>query len=235
MFNKKENEVTGQTEKSAELLAKKEENAELYEQLTNKNREYMVKLNRSLDDRRVSEERKTLIYNDMLKNIVEQQGKHVTARRIYGTVTDQADYLTENQTASEQGEVVRSEPWKLYLDGALTAGGAYTGITGLISMFTDQEATMRLFMAFLAFVLGGFAFMVIAKYAPVPGQKGGFLKYVLATSGVMIAFVLLMTLGSLAGTLNPVLSPTISVIIGVVAIAAKIYLKRRLNIQGTLF
>lgn len=235
MFNKKENEITEQSDKSAELLAKKEENAELYEQLTNKNREYMVKLNRSLDDRRVSEERKTLIYNDMLKNIIEQQGKHITARRIYGTVTDRANYLTENQTASEQGEVVRSEPWKLYLDGALTAGGAYTGITGLISLFSDQQATMRLLMAFLAFAIGGFAFMVIAKYAPVPGQKGGFLKYVLATSGVMIVFVLLMTLGALPGVLNPVLSPIISVIIGVVAIAAKFYLKRRLNIQGTLF
>lgn len=235
MFNKNNKEAPEQPDKAAELLAKKEENTKLYEQLTNKNREYMVKLNRSLDDRGVPEERKTIIYNDMLKNIIKQQSQHLTARRIYGTVTDQANYLTENQTAGEQGETVRSETWKIYLDGALTAGGAYTGITGLISLFTDQAATMRLFMAFLAFAIGGLALMVIAKYAPVPGQKGGFLKYILATSGVMIGFVLLMTLGAFPSSINPMLSPTISVIIGVVAIGAKIYLKRRLSIQGTLF
>lgn len=235
MFNKNNKEAPEQSDKAAELLAKKEENAELYEQLTNKNREYMVKLNRSLDDHKVSEERKTIIYNDMLKKIVEQQSHHLTARRIYGTVTDQANYLTDNQTASEQEEVVRSESWKIYLDGVLTAGGAYTGITGLISLFTDQSSTMTLFMAFLAFVVGGLALMVIAKYAPVPGQKGGFLKYILATSGVMIGFVLLMTLGAFPSPFNPMLSPMISVIIGVAAIGAKIYLKRRLNIQGTLF
>ena len=235
MFNKKNKEAVDQPDKAAELETKKEENAQLFDQLTNKNSEYMMKLNRSLDDRRVSEERKTVIFNDMLKTIVEQQGQHMTARRIYGTVTEQADYLTENKTSSEQTAVVQSEPWKLYLDGALILGGMMTGITGIGQLF-GTESTMRLFMVILGFLLGGFAFMIISKYAPVPGQKGGFLKYILATTGALIGFIFFMTLGGIIpDAINPVIPNPILLVIAVAAFAARWYLKRRLNIQGTIF
>ncbi|WP_080145868.1 DUF1129 domain-containing protein [Marinilactibacillus piezotolerans] len=235
MFNKKNKEAIDQPDKAAELETKKEENAQLFDQLTNKNSEYMMKLNRSLDDRRVSEERKTVIFNDMLKTIVEQQGQHMTARRIYGTVTEQADYLTENKTSSEQTAVVQSEPWKLYLDGALILGGMMTGITGIGQLF-GTESTMRLFMVILGFLLGGFAFMIISKYAPVPGQKGGFLKYILATTGALIGFIFFMTLGGIIpDAINPVIPNPILLVIAVAAFAARWYLKRRLNIQGTIF
>lgn len=235
MFNKKNKEAVDQPDKAAELETKKEENAQLFDQLTNKNSEYMMKLNRSLDDRRVSEERKTVIFNDMLKTIVEQQGQHMTARRIYGTVTEQADYLTENKTSSEQTAVVQSEPWKLYLDGALILGGMMTGITGIGQLF-GTESTMRLFMVILGFLMGGFAFMIISKYAPVPGQKGGFLKYILATTGALIGFIFFMTLGGIIpDAINPVIPDPILLMIAVAAFAARWYLKRRLNIQGTIF
>nr|WP_244244616.1 DUF1129 family protein [Marinilactibacillus kalidii] len=216
-----------------------EENARLKRQLTNKNNEYVLKLNRSLDERGVSEERKTLIFNDMLKNIVEQQEKHLTARKIYGTVTDQANYLTENPTTREQGEVVRSEPWKLYIDGGLLLGGMFAVIYGLQGMFTDvsnEAAGMRLMVLILNFILGGFAFVIITKYAPVPGQKGGFMKYILATVLAMMLFVLFVTLGAaIPAVINPIVPAQVSLGIGVIAIAAKFYLKRKLNIRGTLF
>ncbi|MFC6463599.1 DUF1129 domain-containing protein [Marinilactibacillus sp. GCM10026970] len=239
MFNKKKQEPVEQPEKIAELAAKQEENAKMREQLTNKNSEYMLKLNRSLDERGVSEERKTLIFNDMLKNIVEQQDHHLTARKIYGTVTDQANYLTENPTSSEQKEVVRSEPWKLYIDGGLLLGGMFAILSGISGMFgrgDNQAVGMQLMVLILNFVLGGFAFMIITKYAPVPGEKGGFIKYILATVLAMMGFVLFISLGALIPeAINPVIPSPITLVIGVVAIAAKWYLKRRLNIQGTMF
>lgn len=223
-----------------ELEAKQKENEALFEQLTNKNSEYMIKLNRKLDETDITEEQKVNIFNDMLKNIVEQQANHITARRMYGTVTDQARYLTENPEQKKEEEGERSESWKLYLDGGLLLGGMFAIIAGIPYFTGNEEAGLDLMTLILNFLLGGFAMTVITKYAPVPGQKGGFLKYIGATTVAMLAWISLMMLGAYAAenilpaAINPHVPGLYTLILGVLAIGAKWYLKRELNIKGTL-
>lgn len=228
--------TSNEQESQIDYAAKEKENAALFDQLTNKNQEYMIKLNRRLDDADMSEERKTIIFNDMLKNIVAEQANHVTARSIYGTVTDQARYLIEGKRGVVQEPVERSESWKLWLDGALLLGGMFAVITG-ISYFTGNEgAGLGLLTLILNFILGGFAVMIITKYAPRPGVKGGFLKYVLATTLTMVVWIMLMAFGTelIPAALNPVIPGPYTLAIGLVAFLAKWYLKKKLDIKGTL-
>ncbi len=218
------------------LEDRKRENDALFDQLTNKNREYMMTLNRKLDDAGFPEDNKTLVFNDMLKNIVSQQTNHLTARKLYGTATDQARYLTESDHADMTGPVERSELWKIYLDGALLLGGMFAVITGISYLVGNQEAGLGLITMILNFLLGGLAVMVITKYAPQPGVKGGFIKYIVATTITMLTWIILMAFGTamLPQALNPMIPGSITLVIGVVAFAAKWYLKKKLNIQGTL-
>lgn len=231
---KKKNTV--EQEPEVTLEDKKRENDALFDQLTNKNREYMMTLNRKLDDAGFPEDNKTLVFNEMLKNIVSQQANHLTARKLYGTATDQARYLTESDHADMTGPVERSESWKIYLDGALLLGGMFAVITGISYLVGNQEAGLGLITMILNFLLGGLAVMVITKYAPQPGVKGGFLKYIVATTITMITWIILMAFGTamLPQALNPMIPGSITLVIGVVAFAAKWYLKKKLNIQGTL-
>ena len=218
------------------LEDRKRENDALFDQLTNKNREYMMTLNRKLDDAGFPEDNTTLVFNDMLKNIVSQQANHLTARKLYGTATDQARYLTESDHADMTGPVERSESWKIYLDGALLLGGMFAVITGISYLVGNQEAGLGLITMILNFLLGGLAVMVITKYAPQPGVKGGFIKYIVATTITMLTWIILMAFGTamLPQALNPMIPGSITLVIGVVAFAAKWYLKKKLNIQGTL-
>ena len=218
------------------LEDRKRENDALFDQLTNKNREYMMTLNRKLDDAGFPEDNKTLVFNDMLKNIVSQQANHLTARKLYGTATDQARYLTESDHADMTGPVERSESWKIYLDGALLLGGMFAVITGISYLVGNQEAGLGLITMILNFLLGGLAVMVITKYAPQPGVKGGFIKYIVATTITMLTWIILMAFGTamLPQALNPMIPGSITLVIGGVAFAAKWYLKKKLNIQGTL-
>ena len=218
------------------LEDRKRENDALFDQLTNKNREYMMTLNRKLDDADFPEDNTTLVFNDMLKNIVSQQANHLTARKLYGTATDQARYLTESDHADMTGPVERSESWKIYLDGALLLGGMFAVITGISYLVGNQEAGLGLITMILNFLLGGLAVMVITKYAPQPGVKGGFIKYIVATTITMLTWIILMAFGTamLPQALNPMIPGSITLVIGVVAFAAKWYLKKKLNIQGTL-
>ena len=231
---KKKNTV--EQEPEVTLEDKKRENDALFDQLTNKNREYMMTLNRKLDDAGFPEDNKTLVFNDMLKNIVSQQTNHLTARKLYGTATDQARYLTESDHADMTGPVERSELWKIYLDGALLLGGMFAVITGISYLVGNQEAGLGLITMILNFLLGGLAVMVITKYAPQPGVKGGFIKYIVATTITMLTWIILMAFGTamLPQALNPMIPGSITLVIGVVAFAAKWYLKKKLNIQGTL-
>lgn len=233
MAKKKE---TVEQEPQVTVEDKKRENDALSEQLTNKNKEYMVKLNRKLDEAGFAEDNKIMVFNEMLKNIVSQQPNHITARKLYGTVTDQARYLTE----TAQGEITepaeRSEWWKIYLDGALLLGGMFAVITGISYFIGDQEAGLGLITMILNFLLGGVAVMVITKYAPQPGVKGGFIKYIVATTLTMLLWILLMAFGTamLPQSLNPLIPGSYTLVIGVLAFAAKWYLKKTLKIQGTL-
>lgn len=231
---KKKNTV--EQEPEVTLEDKKRENDALFDQLTNKNREYMLTLNRKLDDAGFPEDNKTLVFNDMLKNIVSQQENHLTARKLYGTATDQARYLTESDHADMTGPIERSELWKIYLDGALLLGGMFAVITGISYLVGNQEAGLGLITMILNFLLGGLAVMVITKYAPQPGVKGGFIKYIVATTITMLTWIILMAFGTamLPQALNPMIPGSITLVIGVVAFAAKWYLKKKLNIQGTL-
>ncbi|GEK92184.1 DUF1129 domain-containing protein [Alkalibacterium kapii] len=223
-------------ESQIDYAAKEKENAELFDQLTNKNQEYMIKLNRRLDEANVSEERKTIIFSDMLKNILSEQANHNTARNIYGTVTDQANYLIQGKQGEVKEPVERSATWKLWLDGALLLGGMFSLITGISYYTGNTEAGLGVTTLLLNFILGGFAVMIITKYAPKPGVKGGFLKYILATTLTMAAWIMLMAFSTalIPPALNPVIPGSYTLIIGVIAFAAKWYLKRKLDIKGTL-
>ncbi|MGO1747177.1 DUF1129 domain-containing protein [Alkalibacterium gilvum] len=227
---------SNEQESQIDYEAKETENTELFDQLTNKNQEYMIKLNRRLDEANVSEERKTNIFNDMLKNILSEQANHNTARNIYGTVTDQASYLINGTSGAVEEPVERSATWKLWLDGALLLGGMFSVITG-ISYFTgNSEAGLGVTSLLLNFLLGGFAVMIITKYAPKPGVKGGFLKYILATTLTMIAWIMLMAFSTklIPPVINPLIPGSYTLVIGVIAFAAKWYLKKKLDIKGTL-
>lgn len=231
---KKKNAV--EQEPQVTVADKKKENDALFEQLTNKNKDYMVKLNRKLEDSNMPEDNKILVFNDMLKNIVAEQPNHITARKLYGTVTDQARFLIDNNQGEQVKPVKRSETWKIYMDGALLLGGVFAVITGISYVFGDQQAGLGLITMILNFLLGGLAVMIITKYAPQPGVKGGFIKYIVATTLTMLVWILLMAFGTalIPQALNPLIPGSITLVIGILAFAAKWYLKKKLNIQGTL-
>ncbi|GAB2486551.1 DUF1129 domain-containing protein [Alkalibacterium psychrotolerans] len=227
---------TVEQEPQVTVADKKKENDALFEQLTNKNKDYMVKLNRKLEDSNMPEDNKILVFNDMLKNIVAEQPNHITARKLYGTVTDQARFLIDNNQGEQVKPVKRSETWKIYMDGALLLGGIFAVITGISYVFGDQQAGLGLITMILNFLLGGLAVMIITKYAPQPGVKGGFIKYIVATTLTMLVWILLMAFGTalIPQALNPLIPGSITLVIGILAFAAKWYLKKKLNIQGTL-
>lgn len=122
------------------------------------------------------------------------------------------------------------------MDGALLLGGLFSIVNG-IGAYRDPMADVGLFQILLNFLLGGLAVLTLTKYSPKQGQTKGMLKYILATVSVMLVWVIAITLALylLPEILNPTIPPLMIVIIGVAALVAKWYLKKELDIKGTLF
>src|SRR5699024_4842808 len=216
---------------------KKAQNESLIEQLTNKNTSYIVKLNRQLKNRVWDDDQVTEVLYSMLPTIVEQQANHITAKKLYGTVTEQADHLTAGPNR-KNNVVEKSEPWKLYIDGALLLGGLLAVINGFFQLFGNGQTQNPMGAAtlFINFLLAGGAMLVIGKYAPEPGKKGGFMKYILASTLTMLVWMLFFSVGAalIPRVINPVVPPMVSIGIGVLAIIGKYFFKRAFNVQGSL-
>lgn len=214
----------------------KAQNQELYKQLTNKNEQYIFQLNSRLDDMDYDPIAKEYVINEMLHEIIEGQKSHIPARKIYGTVTEQANNIVGKDFDIPEGEQEKSPTWMIYMDGALLLGGLFSIVNG-IGAYQDPTANVGLVQILMNFLLGGLAVLTLTKYSPRQGQTKGMLKYILATVSIMLVWVIAITLilFLLPDILNPSLPPFVIITIGIVSLLAKWYLKKELDIKGTLF
>ena len=224
-------------ENTNEQMIKKEENETLFQQLTKRNDQYMMSLDKALIAANISEERRVEIYNEMLKNLIEGQKSGQTARQLYGTVTERTNILLSAPKESETG---RSEDWKIVLDGGLMMGAMFAFITGISGFIgSGQGSEMGIITMILNFIIGGFAILLISKNVPdkTKPKKGSMLRYILVSSAGMIGWMVLMTASMtfIPSSINILMPAGVNIAIGVAAFAAKMYFKRTLNIRGGLF
>ena len=222
-------------EEVVNLEETKQHNKELHQQLTNKNQDYMFQLDNRLNELDYNSIKKAYVFNDMYQEIITAQKSSIPAKRIYGTVTEQADNILGKNVDVPEEEQEKSPRWMLYMDGALLMGGIF-GIVNGIAAWRTADTQVGIFQVLMNFLIGGLAVLVLTRYAPKPGQTKGLLKYILATMGVMFFWVLIvLAFGVIPDVLNPILPGPWIIAIGVVAFIARFYLKRKLDIRGTLF
>lgn len=233
MFNRKKEEPT---EKAKTLDEIKEENDQLYAQLTNKNQDYMFQLNSRLDELSYDPVKKEYVFNQMLHEIITGQESSLQARKIYGTVTEQADHIIGNNVLLQEEIEERSPTWQIYVDGALLMGGLF-GIVNGISLWNDPETQVGFLQILMNFVLGGLAIVVLTKYMPKQGQTKGLLKYIGATAGVMFFWIITLTviLAAMPAVLNPPVSGPFVIILSAIALIGRWIFKKRYNVKGSFF
>lgn len=213
----------------------KTENEALYTQLTNKNQNYMFQLNSQLEALDYDETKKAYVFNNMYGEIIAAQASSITARKIYGTVSDQADNILGKKVNVNGEDGEKSSDKLIYLDGALLMGGFFNVLQGFTAM-RSMGAQVGIIQVILNFILGGLAIMLLTRFVPKPGQKKGLLKYAGATMVVIVSWTLLMAmLITVLRPLNLIIPGALVLIIGLAGIAAKWYFKKKFDIKGTLF
>ena len=163
----------------------KNENSVLWSELTKRNEQYMIGLDRALTQANYDEESKHTLYNKVMKELVTNQKCGTTARQLYGTVSECAENVLQRQEATVSSE--RSPDWLIALDGGLLLGAIFALISGT-SLLTAGENTqpgMGIVSLILNFIAGGLSMLIVSKYQPdvnAPKGKKGYFKYI----GVLI-------------------------------------------------
>lgn len=237
MFNKKKNE--DQQEDVLSLEEIKSQNEDMYGQLTNKNQDYMFQLNSRLESLEYDPVKKEYVFHEMLEEIITAQEQHITARKTYGTVTEQADNILGKNVRIQEEAEERSETWKIYVDGALLAGGMFNLISGFGALQSPDalETQVSLWQVIINFLLGGLAIMMLTRYAPRKGETKGLLKYGIATVVIVISWAILtsLLLAIIPNAINPIIPGAVVMVIGALALVGKWQFKKRLDVKGTLF
>src|SRR5699024_6981065 len=177
-------------------------------------------------------------FHSMLPEIVEQQAKGITARQLYGTVTDYAQSVIGSPDQEKTTTTAeRSADWKLFIDSALMLGGLFAivqGISGFFDVKSAQGGAMGLVSLILNFLIGGVVGLLMTKYAPKKGDQHGFGKYLFVSTVAMLVWVIIMmvVVVALPPTINVLLPSGVIFTVGLVALIAKFIVKKVLNIKG---
>lgn len=213
-----------------------------FNQLTNKNRQFIINVDKKLADE-LSEGVKEQVYHEMVETLIDGQQSSQTARQIYGTPTETAKLILDQEFAEPTADGVKSPDWQIALDGGLMLGSIYTLITG-VSIFSASDDQAVAFMGIISllinYIIAGFSMLMTSKVMPdvdAPKGKRGIWRYIIVSMAAMLLWFTSIAVSSvlIPVQFNPTLSGEVYLIIGAITLGLRFLVKRQLNIKGGVF
>ena len=166
-------------------------------ELTNKNEQYIYQLERALKEAGFDEAQIEKELSVMLPEIVEKQKAGVTARQLFGTVTERVQSIVAG--TNKRPKTAKSPDWQIAVDGGLLVGGLFALVTGVMLMLNPSADTqpMGLFTLLINFIAGAFVMLAISKNAPKfdnPKGQRGYIRYLVVSTVAMVAWLILVVL-----------------------------------------
>ena len=205
-------------------------------ELTNKNEQYIYQLERDLKAAGFDEAQIEKELSVMLPEIVEKQKAGVTARQLFGTVTERVQSIVAGPVKDPNA---KSPDWQIAVDSGLLVGGLLALVTGVSLMLNPETQAMGLVTLLINFVVGAYIMLAILKNTPKydnPKGQRGYIRY-LVVSTVALGAWLIVILGSqqfIPSFINITTGYEWYLLIGAAALFGKFYLKKKLNIVGSV-
>ncbi|MHC9537558.1 DUF1129 family protein [Dellaglioa sp. BT-FLS60] len=210
--------------------------------LTKRNEDYVYRLNGILTDSEISDEKRDTVVSEIVAELRTEQRKGVTATKLYGPVSAKAaDIIMGPQKKA-------TEPtgsfWLTALDNGLmmlAIFAAMYAVTGFMQKTKLQAGASGggVLTLVVTSILGGIgAALFYKKYGPNVKKEDKPAFWI--TLLVMIAFIAIwilayMLAALIPGPLNAALPAVVYAVIAAISFAIRIYVKRRFNINRTMF
>jgi uncharacterized membrane-anchored protein len=211
---------------------------EMEQQLTKKNEDYMFHLKKALAETKLSPEKQAEAYQEMLPQLIQGQKHGQTARQQFGTVTTRvADIIS----GPKKDNTPTSNRWLITLDNSMMIFMIFSllyGITGYIgSEKAAQNSQMGLVSLILIAVVAGFGTTELLNLvSPDKTKHIVWWRVILYAIAMVVGLMALYALTNLIPSVaNPTLPSWLYLVLGIIVLFVRIYVKKRYNITGTMF
>ncbi|MCH4009330.1 DUF1129 family protein [Companilactobacillus sp.] len=204
--------------------------AELRKQLSNKNEEYVFKLNKRLVDDDFTEEEAEESINGLLPEIIANQIKGVPANQLYGPVTKKAGDIAHPVKPKKATPF-----WALAIDTSLlffALFGLLYGIVGLTSKNqSSQNQTGIVTLVLLAAMWGVLLTWFNLQMKKPKAERPGLLITIgYMGAGLVIMFIFLGLMQFVPKTFNPPLNGVVYLVLAVIAFGGRFLYRRYMHI-----
>ncbi|MDO4670573.1 MAG: DUF1129 family protein [Aerococcus sp.] len=232
-FEKKKSpeQIAKEREQAQKLQA---ENAKLVPELTNKNGEFYRQFHKMMETRSYHPGRQPeMVDNAILQRLIAGQKNGQTAKQIYGTPTELAEFVA---TAPTPEELAPPTFVDYLLDSGLFITALFSMLAGIMMLFGNQTATNGGAMfgpvaLLVNFLCGGGAMAVLTRYQPnmnAPKGKRGIPKYLAMSFIAVLAwlFILSGVVALVPPQFNPMLPMLAYFIIAAVAFLLRTFYRQ---------
>ena len=205
-------------------------------ELTNKNEQYIYQLERALKEAGFDEAQVEKELSVMLPEIVEKQKAGVTARQLFGTVTERVQSIVAGPVKDPDA---KSPDWQIAVDGGLLVGGLFALVIGVTLMLNSEAQAWGLVTLLINFVAGAYIVLAISKNTPKfdnPKGQRGYIRYLVVSMVAFIAWYIVVVSSQqfIPSFINITTGYEWYLLIGAAALAGRFYLKKKLNIVGSV-
>lgn len=210
--------------------------------LTKRNADYMYRFNKALEKTKLTPEKKAKAVQEMVDELVEGQKSGKTAKNLYGDVADRVQFVVEGPKVQGTG-VVFGGPnyWPNMIYNALTFFMIFNLMFGLMYLFSPKLMTTSQPVGITAITVSALVAGFILPIMPrlfdlkVKHKYNGWIRTVFVLLGFVVWMALFYLAQMLPNVINPVLMPWPSIILGVLSIAAMMWIRRTYKIRGGFF
>lgn len=230
---KKKSEVD---DKDEEL--KNEDPKTLRQKLSNKNQDYIFRLEKELQHQgSLSHEEAVAMTDGLLSEIIIAQRHGQPANGLYMA----APKIKAEEMLHPEQKPVETPFWQRAVDGALLYLAIFVGLFGVIALFeTKQPQNSQMGILTLASV-GILMGIFMVKYndwvMPKNGQRIGWAKLLLSGLGIAVALFVWIWILSLPAIrmINPVLPGAVDIVIAAIAYGVRYLFRQHYHITGSSF
>lgn len=208
--------------------------------LTKRNIEYLVRFKAALAETNVLAEKQADIIKTMINEILAAQKKGITAKGLYGTVTEKVA-MTVNPPRKPAGPLTKERYlidasynilWFLILFSFM-----YATMFWVSPVQAKQGGVAGITSIILSSVLAGIGMPVVTQlFAPgVKHKHNALIRSIMMVGLFMIWMVVFYGTNLLPAGLNPVVSPIVDVVIGILALVGVLYMRTKYTITSGLF
>ncbi|NVY96667.1 DUF1129 domain-containing protein [Lactobacillus sp. DCY120] len=215
-----------------------EEPAQLRARLSNKNEDYVFKLQKSLQENGKTAAQAQTLVEQLLTEIVQNQIKGIPARQLYGPVNQKvADLLEQKQ---RQAKNRRPEFWQMCVDNGLLFAalfGAMYGIIGFTTKNPSRNNQSGIFTIILLALLWGILItwfttkMQVARKDREPIWKIALVLIV----GLLLMYAILGITMIIPAAFNPILPPIWYLVLAVIFYGGRWLFRRYYHIRYNSF